>query len=161
LPKIGGRLADRRGAGGRQAGEAKTFVGFPYPIGGGAKEIGLPLALGRGERGLGRAFLPAEDGQIDALCYRLGSYPQVDVSVSIGDDNAARDDDAEALGKPGKRCHLRQRQHAPHLAAGAQLQAGKLRIGLNEPILSIDAAADRAQRGLAFAHAAISARASR
>ena len=136
----GGRGADGRTGAGRQSGEAQAVVRLPGPVGGGAQEIGLTLLQRRRRGRARRAADPAGDGEGDLRPFRRGADPEIQILLAIGGDGGARDGDAEALGKAGKRGDLRHGEHAAGAATGLRLQSRQLRIGLDQPAIGVEPA---------------------
>ena len=135
-----GGAADHRFSRGRKRDDLQTVIGFPEPVRGGAQEIGF--AGGVGDIGLyGDALRPAPDRKLDVIAVGLRAHPEIEVIGAVRRDDRARDENAEPLREPGKRCDLRHRERAPSLSAGADMQIEQLAIRLDEAAVAIDASA--------------------
>jgi hypothetical protein len=143
--QLGRHPARRGGGGGGQSREAQALVGFPHPVGGGAKEIRLALGLGAAPRHARRPRGPAGNVELD----RSGlagprPHPQVEILIALGRNRGARDGDSEASREAGERGELRHRQRPLLFAAGGPVQRGEARIGLDQPPFAVDSAANGA-----------------
>ena len=108
---------------------------------------------------LGQRGQPAADGRVKLDEPALPAPSQPQLAERVRSHDRARDDDAEAPGETGQGGDLRNGERAALFAAGARVEAGQRRIGLDEPALSVDAAADDGDARLRpAAHAASTVR---
>ena len=114
----------------RHMDQVQRGVGRPQPVGIGPQEIRLPPM--RRFRLPRRAGLPAAHLQPDAQLVRLGAHGQRDIVLTVRGDDRAGQRDTQPLDQPHQRGDLRHRHRPPDRAAGAPVQLGKTRLGIEQ-----------------------------
>jgi len=94
-------------------------------------------------RGGSRTINPALQRKRNFITFRNGSHAHLDVMLGRGSKRVAVDRNAEFPGKPRNRENLGERQLRSDVRARLGLESNQLRVGRDQPILPVEAAANR------------------